>query len=301
VSEPAKRRAPARKPMFEAGADAPARTYRNTTLQIELAPIPLAIYSAVEEARSTRQQFVRHVIDEEKGTYELHPVGMKPYNKVTGKDISSSDIVKGITTEDGKVVEISDEELQLETETTCEVIGFIDLSKLPYEQHRLICPVKFYQVRAQMLTVGREKRPNRGAENVLLLMFQSMQKQNLHALINITINKGEPARLGLLDHGGQLRILAFQDHVRQERPLGELEASAAHTKMIDQIITKRIGIVTAIPPNKDQSAAHLLKVVQAKLARKLGKNVAEVPQQTTDLPVGDLMSLIEKSLSGAKN
>ena len=71
--------------------------------------------------------------------------------------------------------------------------------------------------------------------------------------------------------------------------------------MIDQIITKRIGIVTAIPPNKDQSAAHLLKVVQAKLARKLGKNVAEVPQQTTDLPVGDLMSLIEKSLSGAKN
>ena len=41
------------------------------------------------------------------GKRSLHPVGYKPSNKATGKEIATADVVKGVEYEDGRYVMLS--------------------------------------------------------------------------------------------------------------------------------------------------------------------------------------------------
>lgn len=284
-----KRRGSVKEPVLAAGAAAPPRTYRNTHLTLGVLPIEVVLYSAVSEPKGLRSQFVL----EEDG---YHPVGIRKYDKVTGENLpEDARILKGVDTENG-VVELSDEDLKLGTERVCEIFKFVNLKKLPDETLRLICPTKYYQVRPGRVKVGRDSRPNSHAAKALLGVLDSMRRLGLTAVVRITITDGEPAKMGLLDHAGQLRILAYQDHIREELPLGDL-GELGITDAERQGIDTLIGSMTVdyMPANPDTSIPHLDELLAEKQAT--GQIVA-LPDQvgSSAVPGVDLLKAIEQSL-----
>lgn len=284
-----KRRASAKVPALAAGAPAPARTYRKTHLSLGLLPIEVVLYSAVSEGRGSRSMFLPC----EDG---LHPVGQRKYDKVTGLNIEDESlIVKGVDTENG-VVELTDEDLKHGTESVCEIIGFINLKNLTDDNLRLICPTKYYQVRPGRVKQGRESRPNKHAERALLSVFDRMTAMNLHAIVRITITDGEVAKMGLLDSAGHLRILAYQDHIREELPLGNLsdhEVSPQELKTLETVM--KTMIMSYLPENPDETISHLATLLAEKQAS--GQIVA-LPDQmsSSSVPKLDLLEALEQTL-----
>jgi non-homologous end joining protein Ku len=289
----AKRRGSA-EPALAAGAPAPPRTYRTTNLTLGVLPIEVVLYSAVSDSKGVRSQFVL----EEDG---YHSVGIRKYDKVTGENIDDeSRIIKGVATEDG-VVELSDEELKLGTERVCEIFKFINLKNLSDEEDRLICPSKYYQVRPGRVKVGRDYRPNTHAAKALLGVFKRMKALGgLTAIVRITITDGEPAKMGLLDSAGQLRILAYQDHIREELPLGdvdELGITPEEERVLDTVIKSMI--IKYMPANPDETIPHLENLLKEKQAT--GQIVSAPDQISTSTgPTVDLLAALEQTLEMAK-
>ncbi len=66
----------------------------------------------------------------------MEPVGYKRINKVTGKDIDSEHIVKGVEHEKGRYVVISEEEIhdaRPEATQTIDIFSFVDASEIPLQ------------------------------------------------------------------------------------------------------------------------------------------------------------------------
>ena len=297
VSETKRKSAP--KPAtFEPGAEAPGRTYRNIQLKLGLVHIPVGLYTHVESTDSVRHEYVAVTLED--GSTELHEVGRKSIDKVTGEDVTSDQVIKGFRTEDGTVVEITDEELKLHTDAVAEIVTFIDLDKLSADTRRALCPVSFYQARAGMMKVGRESRPNPGAERLLDMMFKIMDENNLTAIVRVSLTKQAP-RLALLDTGGQLQILAYQNNVRKERPLARnLEHNEKELGLMRDLILKR-HLGRQMPANQDETTNHLLKIVSEKLANDEGRVVKEAVPTTSGVEITsvDLLAALQASLGQA--
>lgn len=65
----------------------------------------------------------------------MQPVGYKRINKVTGKEVASADIVKGVEFEEGRYVVLSAEEIAAafpKTTQTIEIEAFVDADDIPF-------------------------------------------------------------------------------------------------------------------------------------------------------------------------
>jgi non-homologous end joining protein Ku len=280
----AKRRGPAStKPALAAGANVPQKPYRTTHMTLGLVAIEVSFYSAVGEPGTLRQTFIKA----EDGTY--HPVGKRDYDKVTGENIEDpSLIVKGVQTEDG-VIEVTDAELAMQTEKTCEILGFIEFDALPLETRRLVCPHKMYQVRPASVKGHR----NRYAEEALLLTLNAMREENLHCVLKVVMNNGDPERIAIMDSGGHMQLLTHQDYVREEMDLGEIQVDEAKQKMMTRLVTSKK--LKQLPANPDHSAMHLARILETK---ETGGTVAapNQPQLSATVPAIDLMALLEQEM-----
>lgn len=274
--------------LLKAGASAPSRVHRNMYMSLELIPFEVGIYSTVSEPEGLRKEFL-HTED------GYHEVGRKSYDKVTGDVIDdTSQVIKGVATENG-VVEITDEEMALATERVCEIVQFVNLAKLTEADQRLICPTKFYQVRPGRIRTGKVSRPNAKAEQFLMLLLTSMKEDSVHALIRVTMRDGEAPKLGLMDWAGHLRILAFENCIREELPLGEVPTDKKLQTMMGRMVKKHTK--NFLPANPDQSASQLDKVLQMKAAG--GALVPAGNQENrSDHPALDLEAMLNQALKG---
>lgn len=287
-----RRRGPAKDtPVLAAGAPVQPKAYRNHILTIGPVPIPISIVSSVMTPEGLRQQYVKH-----EGKY--NSVGMRPYNKVTGENIDDPDtIVKGVQTEDG-VVELTTDDMKLGSDKACKIEQFVNLDLLTPAERRLICPTKFYQIRPQPIKVGRVSRPNKEAEHFLSLIFTEMEALNLHAIVKITMNDDEPVKMGLLDWGAQLRLLSYQDFIREEPPMAPIEHSAKDRQLAQRLLKQMT--VGYLPANPDGSREHLERVLQTKQAD------GELVVPTSDglpiegLPKTDIMEIFQLALDRQK-
>lgn len=286
------RRGPAAKqPVLAAGASAPPKVYRTMNMTLELIPIEVGIYSSVAEPEGLRKEFIRG----EDGSY--HEVGRKSYNKTTGEIIEdTSQVIKGVNTPAG-VVEVTDQDLALATEKVCQIEGFINLASRTPEELRLICPTKFYQVRPGKMKVGKDYRVNRQAEEVFTLLLSEMEAAQAHAILRITMKDGEAAKLGLMDWAGQLRLLAFENCIRAELPLGERPDKPKLQTMMSRLIKRHMK--TSLPANPDLSAVQVEKILQMKAAG--GELVAPTGQPNrNDHPAMDLEAALQAALNRTK-
>lgn len=282
-----RRRGPAKTPVLAAGAEVQSKAYRNHILTIGPVPIPISIVSSVMTPAGLRQQYVK-----EDGEY--FAVGMRPYNKVTGQNIDDPNtIIKGVQTEDG-VVELTTDDMKLGSDKACKIVSFIDLTTLSPAEHRLICPTKFYQIRPQPIKVGRESRPNKEATQILSLLLTEMEAAGVHAIVMITMNEDEPVKMGLMDWGAQLRLLSYQDFIREEPPMAPMEHSAKDRQLAGRLIKQMM--VGYMPANPDGSREHLERVLKTK---KAGGPLIEPTNgglPVDGLPRTDLMAIFQAAV-----
>lgn len=282
-----KQRGSGKIPTLAAGAPAPLKPYRTTHITLGLVAIESSLYTAVGEPATLRQTFIKA----EDGTY--HPCGKRDYDKITGKNIDDpSLIVKGVQTEDG-VIEVSDAELAMQTEKTCEILQFTPVDALPLQTRRLLCTHKSYQVRPASVKGHR----NRPAEKALLLMLNSMRSENLYAILNVVVNNGDAPRLAVMDSDGCLNLLVHQDYVREQIDLGEIQVQPAEQAMMDRLVKSRTK--STLPANPDTSALQLKTILETK---ETGGVVAAptATQLSTTTPALDLMDLIEQEYKRKK-
>ena len=103
-----------------------------------LVHIPVALHSATSDNALDFDWLDKRSMD---------PVGYKRINKKTGKEIGRENIVKGIKTEDGQYVVISDEDIAAaypKTTQTIEIEGFVGNSEVPFvylERPYYIAPI----------------------------------------------------------------------------------------------------------------------------------------------------------------
>ncbi|MFJ4373320.1 Ku protein [Pseudomonas japonica] len=105
-----------------------ARAIWKGAISFGLVHIPVALVSAV---RSQGIDF--DWLDQR----SMDPVGYKRINKVTGKDVSKEDIVKGVAYEKGRYVVISEEEIRKarpEATQTIEIFSFVAAEEIPLQQ-----------------------------------------------------------------------------------------------------------------------------------------------------------------------
>ena len=103
-----------------------------------LVHIPVALHSATSDNALDFDWLDKRSMD---------PVGYKRINKKTGKEIGRENIVKGIKTEDGQYVVLSDEDIAAaypKTTQTIEIEGFVGNGEIPFvylERPYYIAPI----------------------------------------------------------------------------------------------------------------------------------------------------------------
>lgn len=137
-------------------AAASKRVLWKGAISFGLVHIPIALHSAVET----------HAVDFDwLDRRSLDPVGYKRINKVTGKEIDSDDIVKGIDTGDGEYVVLEADEIAAaypRTTQTVEIEAFVPLDSIPFvylERPYYVSPInkggKVYALLREVLAESR--------------------------------------------------------------------------------------------------------------------------------------------------
>lgn len=275
----------AKQPQFVPEAAQPGRAYRSTSIQWGLISLPVDLFSQTEQQKTPRSSFVKA----EDGSF--HPAGKQDYDKTTGDKIDSADIVKGVEV-DGKVIEISDEELKLSTEYgQSRLLGFLDHSQI-YQDPNMVL-TNHYQVRPSLQRVGnRDRRVNHQAEKVFGLLKEGLANANKVALLELSVQDGAAHKLGILDHNGTIKILVSQELVRIQRPVYEVEVNQDELKLIDDLI--RRDTLKVVPEFHDDSIQKIRELVDLKSKGKALPRVAAAKEKENEGT--DMMAALQASL-----
>lgn len=261
---------------------APSKAMLTLTLTIGMIPLAINIYSATEESSISRGMYVR-----EGGA--LNKVGVTNYNQITGKNVDRDAIVKCVETPDG-LVEITDAEIQsiLAAENgTCEFLGFLSVDKFHYSTE------KQYQVRPQK--VKGTKQPH---EKPFMLIMEAMRETDTVALISF-VNRGR-TRYAAIGADGTMVTLRYDEEVREERPLPQVELSEPE-KAMGKTFVDTFKVDDA-PVFHDDDSAKVMQfaIDKAKTLAEGGEVVLPTAAAAETVAPGmDLMAMMAASLQAA--
>ena len=262
------------------------RTMWKGAISFGLVHIPVGLYSATA---STGIDF--DWLDKR----SMQPVGYKRINKVTGKEIASSDIVKGVEYEDGRYVVLSPEEIAAafpKVTQTIEIEAFLDADEIPFvylERPYYTAPLKRGEKVYALLREALRKSNKVGVAKVVI-----QTKQHLAVLIPC----GRALILNLLRWGGEIRSF-------EQLNLPPLDAKAAGIK--DAEMTMAIQLIDDMTQSWDADnfrnsfADQIHELVEQKASAGDIADVAKVessPSVSAGAEVLDLTSLLKRSLEG---
>jgi len=227
----------------------------------------------------------------------MEPVGYKRVNKVTGKEISSAHIVKGVEYEDGRYVVLSPEEIAAafpKTTQTIEIEAFLDADEIPFvylERPYYTAPLKRGEKVYALLREALRKSNKVGVAKVVI-----QTKQHLAVLIPC----GRALVLNLLRWGGEIR--SFEQ--LNLPPLGTKAAGIRDAEM--DMATQLIDDMTQTwdaDSFRNSFAEEIHKLVQVKAEAGDIADVVKVESEER-APAGadvlDLTALLKRSLEGGK-
>lgn len=250
-----------------------------------LVNIPVALYSA--EKREERLDF--HLLDKA----DLSPVGYKRVNKITGKELTQSDLVKGYEYEEGMYVVLSDEDLKRanpKATQTVEIIDFVDANEIHpayYEKPYYLAPLK------------------RGLKGYALLR-ETLKKTGKAGIAKVVIHTREYIS-AVMPYGNALviNLLRYADELKKpgelETPEEGLEGPGVTEKELDMASRLVEGMIAGWEPEKyrDTFRDDLLKYINQKIAAGQTAPAVEapLPEEAPQMAeVIDLMSLLKKSI-----
>ena len=225
----------------------------------------------------------------------MEPVGYKRVNKVTGKEISSAHIVKGVEYEDGRYVVLSPEEIAAafpKTTQTIEIEAFLDADEIPFvylERPYYTAPLKRGEKVYALLREALRKSNKVGVAKVVI-----QTKQHLAVLIPC----GRALVLNLLRWGGEIR--SFEQLNLPPQSPKAAGISSAEMDMAVALIEDKAQAWNA-DDFRNSFSEQIQKLIVAKV--KSGE-VEEVVQAPKDSPVSggaeilDLTALLKRSLAG---
>ncbi len=272
-------------------ADTPttsARTIWKGAISFGLVHVPVALYTAVSNNDIDFDWLDRRTMD---------PVGYKRYNKKTGEEIESKDIVKGVAIDDGKYVVLSNDEIKSafpKATQTIDIEAFVNADDIPFvhlEKPYYLEPInkgeKVYALLREALIASSQV----GVARVVI-----QGKQHLAALMPV----GRAMVLNLLRWGSEIR-----SHEALKLPPAGVDGAGikpAEMKMAKQLIAE-MSTQWDAKAYRDSFGDEIMRLVRAKA--KVG-DVADVgSMEASDgratgggATIIDLTELLKRSLRG---
>jgi len=258
------------------------RTLWKGAISFGLVHIPVALHTATKDQGIDFDWLDKRSMD---------PVGYKRVNKRTGKEIEKENIVKGIETDDGTYVVLTDEEIKAaypRTTQTIEIECFIPLQELPFvylDRPYYLAPVgkgeKVYALLRETLLAS-------GLVGISRVVIQT--KQHLAALI--------PSGPALV-----LNLLRWADSIRSWEQLrlpapGAKGLKDSELKMARQLVDE---MTVHWDPSKfhDTFTEEVMKLVHKKVEAGQTETVTEPEaEERVGAPsnIVDLTELLQRSL-----
>ena len=260
-----------------------ARAVWKGALTFGLVHLPVALYPASQESGIDFDWLDRRSLD---------PVGYKRYNKRTGRELKSEDIVKGVKQPGGSYVVVSDEELRAafpRSTQTIEIDSFVRQDEIPpmaLERPYFVQPI------------GK-------ADKVYVLLRETMREAGVIAIARIVMHTKEHlAALMVAGEALVLNTLRWPDELRSPAGLalpGKRGAAAdvkpAERKMAAQLVAE---MTSPWKPDayREHFGAAIRQLIKRKVAAGKAKQVAPLEEETPARPsnVVDLTELLAKSL-----
>ena len=260
---------------------APVRAFWSGTITFGLVSIPVDLFAAVRQRRKAMR-----MVDE-----EGHPLGRQYFCPDDGQSLAADDIVRGYETEEGKMVVVTDKELEAvapESTRDIELRRFV-----PFEQ----IPSMYFQRPYFLAPAGRSTKAYH-------LLSATMEKTG-RVGIGTFVMRSREYLVAILSEGGVLRAetLRFADELRspEDLDLPRLRKTPAKRK---EAFSKEIAALTRdeldMDELADRQANAIREIAQAK--EKQGRDVvdisrAEEDSQSEGAEVIDLMQVLRRSLS----
>jgi DNA end-binding protein Ku len=249
-----------------------------------LVHIPVAMHSA-----SSSQGIDFDWLDKR----SMDPVGYKRVNKVTGKEIATENIVKGIQYEKGRYVVLSEEEIRAAhpaTTQTIDIFAFVDREEIPLTH----IENPYYLA------------PDKRGEKVYALLQKTLSDTNKVALTNVVVHtKQYLAALMAIESTLVILLLRWPAEVR---PLSSVELSktttdATFTKGEKEMAKRLVEDMTSTwnPESyHDTFGEKIMALVDKKARNGEIENVEAAPEDLVrkSADVIDLTELLKQSLRG---
>ncbi|MCV4283462.1 non-homologous end joining protein Ku [Pseudomonas capsici] len=261
-----------------------ARAIWKGAISFGLVHIPVALVSATSSQGVDFDWLDKRSMD---------PVGYKRINKVTGKEVASQNIVKGVEYEKDRYVVLSEEEIRSahpRATQTIEIFGFVDSQQIPLQN----IDTPYYLA------------PDKRGGKVYALLRETLKDTQKVALANVVLHTREHlAAVMPLDSALVLVILRWPADVRglDELELTEEVTDVSLTKSERDMARRLVKDMSADwQPDeyRDTFQEKIMHLVETK-ARKghieeVGTDTAEEERQSAD--VIDLTDLLRRSLAG---
>lgn len=261
-----------------------ARAIWKGAISFGLVHIPVALVSA-----TSRQGVDFDWLDKR----SMDPVGYKRVNKVTGKEITTENIVKGVQYEKGRYVVISEEEIRgahPKSTQTIDIFGFVDSSQIPL----------------QNIDTPYFLAPDKRGEKVYALLRQALVDTGKVALAHVVIRTSQHlAAVMPLESAIVLVLLRWPAEVRGLDSL-ELPKDATDAKLSKSELemAKRLieDMGTEWTPDaeeyRDTFQDQIMALVETKARQgkieEVETDVGETERKSAD--VIDLTELLKRSL-----
>jgi DNA end-binding protein Ku len=281
---------PKRKPSSSANAaelentTAPVRSFWSGTITFGLVSIPVDLMSAIRP-RQTAMKLV-----DKAG----HALGRQYHCSKEGKKLSNDELVRGYETENGKMIEITDEEFE---SVAPEMSGDIELRNfVPLEQ----IPPMYFQKPYFLAPSGKSAK----AYHLLAATMERTGRVGIGSFVM----RGREYLVAIVPDNGVLRAdtLRYADEIRTPDAIGLPKRAKVAAKKAEQF-AKAIDALASdkldVSELEDEEAAALQQLVKAK--QKDSDNIIHptgLEESDGDAPaegakVIDLMAVLRKSLS----
>ena len=261
-----------------------ARAIWKGAISFGLVHIPVALVSATSSQGVDFDWLDKRSMD---------PVGYKRINKVTGKDMTKENIVKGVQYEKGRYVVLSEEEIRAahpKSTQTIEIFGFVDGQQIPLQN----IETPYYLA------------PDKRGEKVYALLRETLAQTKKVALANVVLHtKQHLAAVMPIESAMVLVLLRWPSEVRGLDTL-ELTEAVTDVKLNKSELTMAKRLVEDMSADwtpedyRDTFQDQIMHLVETKAREGKIENVEtetdEGERKSAD--VIDLTELLKRSLAG---
>lgn len=254
------------------------RTIWKGRIQFSLVTIPIRLYTAVDSSKSMNFDLLTRE--------DHHPVGYTKTDKVTGKPVDKSQIVKGYEYQPDSYVIIEDEDfekVQPKSSKAIEIEGFID-SK---ETHPMLYDKPYF--------IGPE---NESANKTYNLFYRALEETGKSAVGKVVLrNRESPAVLTTQENVLLMYKLRYPEQVRSAKDVPYVNGEDINQEQLE--LAKNLIENMSKSFSEIDMENHYYQMLKEMVEAKVeGKEVVSVEEEVPEPK--DIMTALKESIESSK-